>query len=212
MSQNNSSGAPGAGVAPGLLGLFLSLGGRSFSSDIRALSETLSNNGDFNRSGRAFLRRAPPISPASHTALLFGYSFLNPRAGLVAFQKFAALRGRKSFFHFLDEPPVVIDHAFHGFRHPRLAIASLLRGKTIQFGLQFRRKSYDHAASLGAAPGTVKPFATMSRGGTETYSRRNRTPRPTLSTRGRGTRRDRWVFEICQFVSYRLAGAGRRRI
>lgn len=38
--------------------------------------------------------------------------------------------------HFLEEPLVVVDHALHGFRHQRLAIAALLGGKAGKFFLQ----------------------------------------------------------------------------
>lgn len=74
------------------------------------------------------------------------------------FQHFAAPRLSQSFFHFADRSFVVTNPALERFRHERLRVASLLGGKAVQFGLQFRRTRNVLVARLGAAPVAVKPF------------------------------------------------------
>lgn len=48
----------------------------------------------------------------------------------------AAVCGGDALFHFLKKPFIVVDHAFDGFQHKRLAIAALFGGETSELGLQ----------------------------------------------------------------------------
>src|ERR1700720_671773 len=69
--------------------------------------------------------------------------------------EFATVGGGKPLLHFLEEPFIVVDHAFHGFNHQRLAIAALLGGKAGELCLQVGAQMHFHGSSLGNARNRV---------------------------------------------------------
>src|ERR1700686_3005456 len=78
------------------------------------------------------------------------------------FQHFATIHLRQSYFGLADELCVVIRQTLNCLMDQRFSVASLLRGDTIQLGLQFWRKIYFHAASVSAPASSVKAAAFIS--------------------------------------------------
>jgi hypothetical protein len=57
--------------------------------------------------------------------------------------EFATVGGGKPFFHFVDEPFIVVDQALHGFHYQRFVVAAQLSGKAGELACRsgFRRTS-----------------------------------------------------------------------
>lgn len=78
---------------------------------------------------------------ASSEFSLTGIPVIDQSADLIVLDELTAIGSGEAFFHFAQEPFVVVEHAFHGFDNQRFALATLFEGHTRKLFLKRRPPS-----------------------------------------------------------------------